>query len=331
MKKTIFFIAAIFALSSISLSAQWAGTTNIYNNNTGYVGISGGGSSFTPTEQLQLTHGNFLMDYGFETTGSFYMGGKPETGVNGLKMVYTGIGGPSGACFDVRTTDPTGGFIFRTDKVNGQTERMRIQSNGNVGIGTSSPVSGLHLHNSYFKVSGTNAFGGPMVVLGNSVNGDWGMEYMAGSYPGLNFWKPGGSTNSGNYYLFLADNGNIGVGTNDPGSFKMAVEGKLGAREIKVTLASPWPDYVFGDGYQLKPLTEVEEYIHLNKHLPGIPSAEEMVNNNGIDLGSMQTLQIEKVEEIYLYMIELNKRLDLLEAENKLLKDELSKMNNTSK
>lgn len=117
--------------------------------------------------------------------------------------------------------------------------------------------------------------------------------------------------------LFIAGNGNVGVGTTAPGTFKLAVEGKVGAREFRVTSVNPWPDYVFHNNYQLKNLYSLEAYIRQNNHLPNIPSAQE-VKQNGIELGQMNAKLLEKIEELTLYIIELNKKIDVLEKRNPL-------------
>jgi hypothetical protein len=106
--------------------------------------------------------------------------------------------------------------------------------------------------------------------------------------------------------------GVVGIGTTSVGPYKLAVEGILGARKIKVTQANPWADYVFEDQYQLRSLTDVEGYIKLHKHLPEIPSATE-INKDGLDLGEMQTLQMKKIEELTLYLIEMSKKNAKLE------------------
>jgi hypothetical protein len=69
----------------------------------------------------------------------------------------------------------------------------------------------------------------------------------------------------------LSATGNVGIGTTNPGSFKLAVEGTIGARDVTVTSA-PWSDYVFRPGYRLRPLSDVGAYIQTNGHLPDIPS-----------------------------------------------------------
>ncbi len=82
------------------------------------------------------------------------------------------------------------------------------------------------------------------------------------------------------------------------------------AKEIVVTTdENYWSDYVFEDGYQLRSLKEVEQFISTNGHLPDVPSAKE-VTENGQDLGRMDAILLRKIEELTLYIIELEKRLN---------------------
>lgn len=97
--------------------------------------------------------------------------------------------------------------------------------------------------------------------------------------------------------------------------------GMLRTREVKLDKQT-WPDYVFDKNYRLKPLLEVENYIHKNKHLPNIPSENEVVSQ-GLNVGEMSHLLLEKIEEITLYMIQQEKRLNEQEAEIKALKQQL--------
>jgi hypothetical protein len=104
------------------------------------------------------------------------------------------------------------------------------------------------------------------------------------------------------------------------------VNGRIGAREIKVSIQNPWPDYVFEKGYIPKSLEAVEEYITKHKHLPGIPDAKSLETEAcGLDIAYMQGLQMEKIEEIYLHLIELGKEVKELKKENALLKCQLAK------
>jgi hypothetical protein len=108
-------------------------------------------------------------------------------------------------------------------------------------------------------------------------------------------------------YLMMADSiGNIGIGTiTPPAEFKLAVNGAIGARKVKVTQAA-WSDFVFHDNYKLPSLYEVEAYVKKNKHLPGIPSEAEVVKD-GVDVGEMNKLLLQKIEELTLYIIDLKK------------------------
>lgn len=108
------------------------------------------------------------------------------------------------------------------------------------------------------------------------------------------------------------------AGCNVPAGFRLAVGGGIIAEEVRVELQGAWPDYVFGEKYELPKLAELAEFLQNEKHLPGIPSALEM-EKNGLDLGEMQRKTIEKVEELYLLTIQLNARISQLEAENAAL------------
>ena len=81
-----------------------------------------------------------------------------------------------------------------------------------------------------------------------------------------------------------------------------------------------WPDYVFDDGYNLLPLNELEQSIKNNKHLPGIPSAEE-VSKNGLIISEMQAKLLQKIEELTLYVIDLKKENDTMKKEIECLKN----------
>ncbi|UII22642.1 hypothetical protein [Fulvivirga ligni] len=114
--------------------------------------------------------------------------------------------------------------------------------------------------------------------------------------------------------------GKVGIGTAVPGSYKLAVEGKIGAREINVQTGS-WADYVFEEEYSLTPLSELKNYIHINKHLPGIPTSSE-VAANGVDLGEMNKKLLEKVEELTLYIIQQSEEIKELKSEVKEMRNE---------
>ena len=102
-------------------------------------------------------------------------------------------------------------------------------------------------------------------------------------------------------------NGNVGIGTTSPQS-KLAVNGTITTKEVKVT-ESGWSDFVFEDNYSLPNINQVESYIKENKHLPDIPSAMQ-VEEEGLSMAEMMKKQMQKIEELTLYVIEQNKRLE---------------------
>ncbi|MDA3883783.1 MAG: hypothetical protein PF481_10925 [Bacteroidales bacterium] len=111
--------------------------------------------------------------------------------------------------------------------------------------------------------------------------------------------------------------GTVSIGTiktTKSEKFALTVGGGIIAENITVRLKEYWPDYVFNTNYKLIPLNELENYINENKHLPGIPSAKE-INEEGVDLGEMNKLLLEKVEELTLYIIQLQKEIDELKKQ----------------
>lgn len=95
--------------------------------------------------------------------------------------------------------------------------------------------------------------------------------------------------------------------------FKVNKDGKVFAREFEVTLVSTFPDYVFGSGYHLMGLQELEQYITENKHLPGIAPAAAYEAKGTVDMGELQLKMLEKIEELTLYVIEQQKKIEQLE------------------
>lgn len=194
---------------------------------------------------------------------------------------------------------------------------------GKVGIGNTNPAARLHISGTFedkFFIDGG--------VSGTS------MVLKTGAFGGLNNvirFRGGGNPSPDalvigmfehvDRSIVLRTGGNVGIGTIAP-THKLTVAGTIAACEVIVE--NTWCDYVFEPDYNLKSLDEVEKFIIENRHLPGIP-AEKTVIDKGLNLGDMQKMQMEKIEELTLYMIELNKKVTQLEDENKLLKERISK------
>lgn len=133
---------------------------------------------------------------------------------------------------------------------------------------------------------------------------------------------PGGGTvwaESGSVASYM---GEVAVGTSTvPSGYKLAVEGKIRAREIRVD-QDTWPDYVFDKEYELLTLEEVQKHIEEKGHLPNIPSAQE-VEKNGVELGEMDRLLLEKIEQLTLYVLEQQRQLETQKVQLSQLKMQL--------
>ncbi|MBW6483755.1 MAG: hypothetical protein K0B10_11935 [Vicingaceae bacterium] len=111
--------------------------------------------------------------------------------------------------------------------------------------------------------------------------------------------------------------GSVGIGTDKTTGFMLSVEGDVRTRSIQVDAAIiPWSDFVFSDNFKLKNLLEVEDFINKYKHLPDVPSEKE-VKEKGIDLGKMDAILLQKIEELTLYIIQQEKRIKELEQQVK--------------
>ncbi|WP_420388429.1 hypothetical protein [Roseivirga sp.] len=207
---------------------------------------------------------------------------------------------------------------------------------GNVGIGTTSPAEKLtvdgnilvfHPDNQYYNSPST------LTLLNNALvfkhqHGNKNAEIRGAISPGKHTTglvfrtKSSYDTNLENRMIIHPD-GNVGIGTTSP-TEKLSVDGTILAKKVRVSVAgTDWPDYVFSPNFKLRSLDELEQFIQQNQHLPEVPSAKE-VEANGLDLGDMEATLLKKIEELTLYVIEQNKRLENLETENKELKKEVA-------
>mgnify|MGYP003582762675 CR=1 FL=1 len=227
-----------------------------------------------------------------------------------------GIGGFSGSGKPISRLDVVGAgttsstSLFALRNASGDT-LLRMRDDGRMGIGYNGTTYGRTLNlggtgiNMYTP---NNAFGGAIYPTDTS----------------LVLWS---NSNANNYLVLQPSWGNTGVGTYTPNAkfhvngamligsnnsrvangYSLSVTGRIICTDITSLPTSSWPDYVFDKEYKIMPLDQLEASINKNKHLPNIPSAKE-IETNGIAIGEMSRKTMEKIEELTLYIIELNKK-----------------------
>ena len=255
---------------------------HVTNNNTGTL----------ETDGFSITQDNYDI-----TIRQFEEGGVNLLGYNGQGITLT----PTGL-FGVGTTVPTYRLhVVGDGYMNGD---MAVTGSGWVGLG-------------YQKLS---------IGAANGANLSYGTAYVGfnarRTSSGWN--RLGDGNHNGGAVLWATVNGDIlfanipsdggGVATvmsdqelKAKVNLKLCADGLLMAKEVKVTLTE-WPDYVFGVDYHLMPLDETESYIKENGHLPGVPTAA-VVEEEGLSLGEINKVLLQKVEELTMHVIELQKQI----------------------
>jgi hypothetical protein len=330
------------AVNSDYVLAGWTGgrvMTALQSN--GYLGIGSSAIALAPAARM-VVGGDFLVSSATTTLGAAYI---QHTGTQ-----YSSFNNPEFTWYgDTKTGifHPAANIIAFSQ--NNGTEAMRIGNGTNpyIGLGgITNPIQMIHMNNGAILMQGNvPGVGGAGLLLGGTVgtqpNGQYGIQYETAAQAsapngGLNFWKPFLSTGlGGNNYLFLSDNSMVGVNTanptaqltvngttligdpaavNLPTGYKLYVQTGILTEKVRVSVVNSgtWADYVFGDKYALPSLKDVSSYIKANKHLPGVPAAQE-VEKNGVDMVEMDAILLKKVEELTLYILEQNKRIESLE------------------
>ena len=210
---------------------------------------------------------------------------------------------------------------------NGGTEGIYIAANGKVGIGTATPTAIL-------TVGDSSTGGGALLLNRENNTGTEGGQIMfaAGTTGESLFYIDSYSSGTSQVLRFRSTNnssilsmlpaGNVGLGTTSP-TQKLHVIGNI------LASGTITPDYVFQkyyDGesalktdYTMKSLSEIEAFTRANKHLPGVPSAQEVEDKGGILVNRATEINLEKIEELYLHTIEQQKQIERLQAQVKAL------------
>ncbi len=229
-------------------------------------------------------------------------------------------------------------YFRKTNNNAAQTwSKVLLETNGNVGIGTNAPNSSLTIRSGITGVSidpGANPYFGTLAFNRESRTGSIfdpsGKAFQINNGGGdqnlhIQVYNGDGTLVTNNSFVISGTNGNVGIGTANLTDM-LTVAGKIGAREIKVS-TNAGADFVFEPDYKLPDLTEVEGFIKANKHLPEIPAAKEMIQN-GVNLGELNIKLLQKVEELTLYLIEKDKKIDALIKRVDLLETSKSKTDN---
>jgi hypothetical protein len=183
---------------------------------------------------------------------------------------------------------------------------------GYLGIGKSSPAARVDVYRGRMRFSGQVSAGTASGIEFTDTTGI-SLKAFVGMTDNntLGMWGFGGA---GWNFKMNVNDGRISIGKNiNPATgYMLAVDGGIICEEVKVQM-TPFPDYVFGENYRLRSLEEVEQHILEHKRLPGMPSAE-VVDCEGMNVGELSTLLVEKVEELTLYILRLQKEIDELKS-----------------
>ncbi len=202
-----------------------------------------------------------------------------------------------------------------------------ISKNGNVGIGTFSPYGKLEVYGGFINVAGATSHAKLRMQASSSTNEnriesrDQSSNYLWYISMGVRnsnnkFALYSGTT--GSYIFNISTSGNVGIKTNYSSTYALNVCGSIRATEVRVQ--TNWCDYVFNKDYDLKPLEEVEQFIAVNNHLPDVTPGNK-IESEGLDVGQTSSQMIRKIEELTLYVIQLNNKMKQKDSQIKELSE----------
>jgi hypothetical protein len=290
-------------------------------NTTGFVGIA----TTSPSDMLHVV-GNARADQFNAVSGVFNTMGSSNlsfntNSTNRISVLngngYVGINKVSPAYqLDVNGTINATSFLLNGVEHRGSqwvTSGTAINyTSGFVGIGIATPSQLLQVHQAARAgMSATTSLTGSTITDGVH----FGYDDANGAYVLNKENTPIIFSTNNTETLRISADGNVGIGTklaSNPNGYRLAVNGKIGARDVQVeTSSATWPDYVFTKDYRLPSLAEVEKFVQENNHLENVPSAAE-IEKNGHSLGDMDKILLKKVEELTLYVIQQQKEIEAL-------------------
>lgn len=278
----------LFVSISNYLFAQWTTSgTNIYNSNTGNVGI---GTTSPATT--------------FDVNGAIAVKGM---NVNDTRVISV----PADGTYVIASGSRIKGTYTISFEAANRVQTVVLLANATQFDYNSSlsMLSNTYYNNTVVMSNFRYVFSSDnsvVYLLFDAANRNGGSSVTAhfdgtGAYvPAWGGTLPSSPITAGIYPLVI-NAGNVGIGVANPQN-KLDVNGIMHAKSVKVDL-NGWSDYVFKKDYRLPSLLEVKTYIDQHQHLPEIPSEREMVRN-GLDVSEMNKLLMKKVEELTLYLIE---------------------------
>lgn len=272
----------------------------------------------------------------FQNQGTSAIGSVTYTPTTDLRLerrIYSSVG-LNGATTTTRYWDinNTGtNLSFMTGTSTAMTSAMEISSTG-IGIGITAPKAALQIgdkftiHNGTDKIIGYNFYNNgsdrrlitteESAIIRFDENGNISFQTApvgTSSNSTISTWTNALSIKN-NGSVCIGETNNTSKSTENGEPYRLFVKGGILAQELSVKIQEgSFPDYVFDDDYKLPDLDSVEQFIKTEKHLPNIPSAQT-IEQNGLELKQITILQQEKIEELYLYLIELKKTVAALKT-----------------
>ena len=332
MKTVKITLSVVLLLAFLGLSesyGQWLwNAPHIYNQNSGNVGIGINTPGYLLHVSKNMTSPSIRIQNAGGAGGASFEMVDNASGAN-WKFKATTLGG-----FKIR--DHASGMDVIQVEPNSAANAIYVGSNGLIGFGTNAPADlhgfGVRVDvdgdilmrdgNAFLQIENTLAGSNCGILLSEEgAYKSWMWYYGANDHLIINA-DPGGGFRTD---LVIKSDGRVCIGTGTAATgYALSINGKAVCTELLVDALADWPDYVFGEDYQMMSLQELENSIKNNKHLPGIPSAVE-VKDNGILVGEMQSKLLEKVEELTLYTIEQDKQIRALQMEVESLKNSNNK------
>ncbi len=319
MKNTNLYLVAflMFAFFSIDLQAQtWtASSSELYLNPTSSrvgIGVTNPSNSY----KLHVSGGS-------TTNGIYAYTNRNSTfsyGAYGYSQYGRGLYGATSTGFGIygyaSNSSGHAGYFSGKVQLRGNLRGKSSNKDFIVKCGTEANETGPYMH-MYGTDHSSSSAGNIVLVYGGATNkGNVRLTHYNGSS-----WSTNVQVNAAGKMSIGTTNTPSSVGGANISAYRLFVRGGILADEVRVRTG--WADYVFAEDYQLTPLSKVEAHIAEKGYLHNTPSATQ-VENEGIEIGEITVNQQEKIEEIFLHLIELNKKVEALETENAALKTELA-------